>query len=212
MNIKKINKFWCDYCSVNKWDGEISKVCYYSTSLSADIAKHYRSKKHMKCVEIAKNDPNKVTCIHCSKDFTKEGYECHKERNNHYWKILESESIKAKYFRECDGFKNVSCNNFEYNGIRYESALQVYDAYRGNPIRAWPPKDLYIEVEPTKEEIKEEIKVIKLEEWKSLPTDVQRPTFDETCYGCGLPENNEEYRDDLLNLFDVQVCKCLEED
>ena len=60
MNIKKINKFWCDYCSVNKWDGEISKVCYYSTSLSADIAKHYRSKKHMKCVEIAKNDPNKV--------------------------------------------------------------------------------------------------------------------------------------------------------
>ena len=71
---------------------------------------------------------------------------------------------------------------------------------------------MYIEVEPTKEEIKEEIKVIKLEEWKSLPTDVQRPTFDETCYGCGLPENNEEYRDDLLNLFDVQVCECLEDD
>ncbi len=82
--------------------------------------------------------------------------------------------------------------------------MQVYDAYRGNPIREWPPRKIVAAAAIKKEVTFEDEVVAEAEELKEihsepmwrkntekydLKDDVEPPRFDVVCYGCGLPDN-----------------------
>ena len=232
MGIKCIN-YWCNHCLEHK----NTKGLYYNTNHRGTWERHLSSKKHIKCLEVVKNDPDKINCKYCKTDFTEEGFVDHGKLNKELWHIYDSKEIPNIYLRKSDAFKNVSCNNFvDFTGQRHDTIKKVRLAYimkqNNQPITPKTIEKEYAKLEVVdkvyEKEVEEEIEEIPegvdieetdplVLEWRKndeeyeIRDDVERPTFDETCYGCGLPENNEKYKMDLLNLFDVQVCECLEE-
>lgn len=103
--------YWCDRCYKDIVDeNENFKRIYFSCYSNQQWASHLKSKKHTKFCEKVENDSEKVLCKYCNKNFTKEGYEIHKERNGKLWELKKG-----------GGFKNLTCNNYFTKGKRYES-------------------------------------------------------------------------------------------
>lgn len=103
--------YWCDMCykDIVVENDEINRI-YFSCYSNQQWASHLKSKKHQKfCIKV-EDDENNIKCKYCNKDFTKEGYEIHKQRNEKLWK-----------FKSTGGFKDTKCNNFFTKAKRYES-------------------------------------------------------------------------------------------
>lgn len=122
----KRDLFKCDYCQIEKFNSETQEFenIPFSCYTTQQWKKHISRPKH--CMNVARNknleDDLVVECKHCNGIFTKAQYEQHKNRN-----ILLQWSSDPIY-KEC------SCNNFIYNGKRFETMelLKVYAECRYN--------------------------------------------------------------------------------
>lgn len=103
--------YWCDKCFKDVVDenDSINRI-YFSCYSNQQWASHLKSKKHIKFCKLVEEDDEKVLCKHCNKDFTNEGYEIHKERNNKLWDLQNR-----------GGYKHLKCNNFFTKAKRYEN-------------------------------------------------------------------------------------------
>jgi len=112
--------FRCDYCEISKFDSETQTYIdlHFSCGTKAEWLQHISRPKH--CLNVARNenleDDLIVECKHCNGIFTKKQYEKHKNRNIVLW------WSKDQIYKDC------SCNNFIYNGKRFETMelLKVY--------------------------------------------------------------------------------------
>lgn len=112
--------FRCDYCQISKFDSETQEYVDlpFSCGTKHEWLQHISRPKH--CMNVARNenleDDLVVECKHCNGIFTKNQYEIHKNRNIVLW------WSKDPIYKEC------SCNNFIYNGKRFETMelLKVY--------------------------------------------------------------------------------------
>tara|TARA_R110001632_G_scaffold205712_1_gene329535 strand:+ start:172 stop:1020 length:849 start_codon:yes stop_codon:yes gene_type:complete len=103
--------YWCDRCYKDIVDeNDIVKRIYFSCYSNQQWANHLNTKKHIKCCLKVEEDSEKVCCKYCNKNFTKEGYEVHKKRNDKLWEGQKN-----------GGFKNIKCNNFFTKNKRYEN-------------------------------------------------------------------------------------------
>jgi len=103
--------YWCDKCFKDVVDenDSINRI-YFSCYSNQQWASHLKSKKHIKFCKLVEEHDQKVLCKYCNKDFTNEGYEIHKERNNKLWDLQNR-----------GGYKHLKCNNFFTKAKRYEN-------------------------------------------------------------------------------------------
>ena len=119
----KRDLFRCDYCEIQRFDSETQQYINlpFACGTLAEWKQHIKRPKH--CLNIARNknleDNLVVECKLCKGIFTKEQYEKHKNRN-----IMLQWSSDPIY-KEC------SCNNFVYNGKRFEN-LELLKVYAEN--------------------------------------------------------------------------------
>jgi|11_taG_2_1085331.scaffolds.fasta_scaffold22459_3 hypothetical protein len=112
--------FRCDYCEISKFDSETQEYVDlpFSCGTKHEWLQHISRPKH--CLNVARNenleDDLVIKCKHCDGIFTKKQYQKHKNRNIVLWWSTDPM------------YKDCSCNNFIYNGKRFETMelLKVY--------------------------------------------------------------------------------------
>lgn len=150
----KGNLFFCEYCEIEKYDSEIQMLVDvpFECATLAHWKQHLKTKKHSLNKAISDNltDECKVECKHCSQSFSKKQYEKHKERNKLLW-LMKTETNE---------YKDCSCNNFIYNGKRFNN-IKVLKSYTENRYKSGRKKEIYVPKEKKVKSFAERGKAIK---------------------------------------------------
>jgi len=225
LHIMKRKLFRCDYCEIEKFDSETQTFINipFICDTKQQWIKHIKRPKH--CLAVARNnnleDDLVKQCRHCDSVFTLEQYQRHKNHNTIYW-ISKNNPL----------YKDCSCNNFIYNGKRFETLLELR-VYAENRYENGRKKVEYIPKEKKVVSFKDRGEAIKQQHEKTLEkkkpknkeqpnelTEVEKlkedrldlnikPIFEDYCNECGKPDNFiANYPIEKLERWEVDVCKC----
>jgi len=223
--------FRCDYCEIEKFDSETQTFINipFSCNTKQQWVKHIKRPKH--CLAVARNnileDDLVKRCNYCDGLFTLEQYQKHKNHNSVYW---ISKNSNTEYYKEC------SCNNFIYNGKRFETLIELR-TYAENRYENGRKKVEYIPkekkvvsfkdrseaIKQKHEQSKEKTMLSDFNDYKDKDEDISdieklkenrldlniKPIFEDYCNECGKPDNFiANYPIEKLDRWEVDVCDC----
>jgi len=122
----KDHKYFCDNCFKTQkilCGGMVEKRFTSSGATTrGNLILHYETPKHMKTHLAVINSSDKICCKFCDEDFTTDGYERHKQRNQDMWGVMNATPNH-------DLVAYSTCNNFKFNNKRfhnYDSMKRFY--------------------------------------------------------------------------------------